>query len=125
MHGETDALLRTTYTGVFGRVIRAKRDKKQWDQASIAQKLGIKQPNYSRIESGDVAASVEMLAKLATVFDETPSTLLQETDQAVEALRSKGIEVLDERPPKTGDLALALLGGAALAAMIVLALRSR
>tara|TARA_R110002073_G_scaffold168735_1_gene325539 strand:+ start:108 stop:488 length:381 start_codon:yes stop_codon:yes gene_type:complete len=122
----TQALTRTTYGAVFGRVLVEKRHAAQKEQEDMAEALGVSQSTYSRIERGHVSVTLEMLARIAELFGETPASLLQEADAAAEALQNVGVGVLPDRSPKSdGDTMLAILGGAALAALMLAALAKK
>lgn len=65
---------------VFQR-IRDLREDRDWKQGYVAEKLGITQTNYSKYELGKVNIPVEMLIKLADLYDVSLDYLTGRTDQ--------------------------------------------
>lgn len=65
---------------VFQR-IRDLREDRDWKQGYVAEKLGITQTNYSKYELGKVNIPVEMLIKLANLYDVSLDYLTGRTDQ--------------------------------------------
>lgn len=125
MSDPTQALQRTTYGTVFGRVLLEKRRTAGKEQEDVAEAVGVSQSTYSRIERGDVSVTLDMLSRLAAFYGAAPSTLVGDADQAANALRNMGVEVLSDRSTRDGEMMLALLGGAALAALITAALAKK
>ena len=125
MSNATQALQRTTYGAVFGRVLLDKRRTAGKEQEDVAEALGVSQSTYSRIERGDVSVTLDMLSRLAAFYGAPPSSLVGDADRAANALRNMGVEVLADRSTRNGNMMLALLGGAALAALISVALAKK
>lgn len=65
---------------VFQR-IRELREDHDWKQGYVAEKLGITQTNYSKYELGKVNIPVEMLMKLADLYDVSLDYLTERTDK--------------------------------------------
>lgn len=65
---------------VFQR-IRELREDRDWKQGYVAEKLGITQTNYSKYELGKVNIPVEMLMKLADLYDVSLDYLTERTDK--------------------------------------------
>lgn len=61
--------------------IRDLREDRDWKQGYVAEKLGITQTNYSKYELGKVNIPVEMLIKLADLYDVSLDYLTGRTDQ--------------------------------------------
>ncbi|MFC1401193.1 MULTISPECIES: helix-turn-helix transcriptional regulator [Streptacidiphilus] len=60
-----------------GRLVRERREAIGWSQARLAQAAQTRQPVISRIESGRLNPTVDMLARLANAMDaELTLTLL-------------------------------------------------
>lgn len=55
-----------------GTKIRILREKKNWGQDVLAEKLGISQPAVSKLESGQIKLSWETAEKLANIFEVDP-----------------------------------------------------
>lgn len=58
--------------------LRTWRVKHHLKQETVASKLAISRPQYSKIESGEKPFTVELLLDLASVFDLSPTALLGE-----------------------------------------------
>ncbi|MFK8058990.1 MAG: helix-turn-helix domain-containing protein [Polaribacter sp.] len=58
--------------------IRTLRNQKEYSQDYIADRLGIDQRAYHRLENGYTKLKVEMLFKLAIVLEVLPSYFLEE-----------------------------------------------
>jgi transcriptional regulator with XRE-family HTH domain len=63
-----------------GDRIRGMREKKQWSQLLLSEKLGIHNSVLSRIEAGKRPVEDELLAKISDVFDVSVDYLLGRTD---------------------------------------------
>lgn len=55
-----------------GTKIRLLREKENWGQDVLAEKLGISQPAVSKLESGQIKLSWETAEKLAKIFEVDP-----------------------------------------------------
>jgi len=56
--------------------LRLLREAKNWNQEQVAEKLGITQNAYSKIESGQTRLTVERLNELAAIFEVEPEYLM-------------------------------------------------
>jgi transcriptional regulator with XRE-family HTH domain len=52
-----------------GELVRRRREELGWSQTRLANAAGTRQPVISRIESGRLNPTVEMLARLAKAMD--------------------------------------------------------
>jgi len=68
-------------------------------QAQIAKQLGITQAGYSGLERGRSPFTVPQLRKVCGVLQVPVEQVLRLTDAAVANLVSKGVRVLNEKPP--------------------------
>ena len=59
--------------------IRTLRKERKWSQAELAQKLGVHTTHISRIESPKFSPSLELLRKMAEVFEVTADYLIFES----------------------------------------------
>lgn len=53
----------------IGKNIKQCREARNLTQQYMAEKLGISQKTYSRIESDETSVTIEMLAKIAEIFN--------------------------------------------------------
>lgn len=56
--------------------IRSARKAKGWSQAELAKRVGMDQAHVSRLENGEVGASIETLSRIARELDVTASQLI-------------------------------------------------
>jgi len=52
--------------------IRLLRDNRNWSQEYVAEAMGMSQPAYSKLESGQTKLTIERAAQLAKIFDVEP-----------------------------------------------------
>ena len=113
------------YGAIVGRTIAARRSAVAIDQAQLAAAVGVNQSTWSRIERGQSALTVDQLRIAAAALKVTPASLLDQAEQAVRQARERGIRVLTSRETSTIDAGVALIGGAALGALVVAALTKK
>lgn len=58
------------------RALRTIREIHRFQQAEMAERLGIARSHLSEIESGKKVASIDLLSRYANVFNVPPSTFL-------------------------------------------------
>lgn len=63
----------------IGKTIRQIRELKNISQEHIASELGISQPTYAKIESGQLIPKVDRLKSIADILEVDISTLLNAT----------------------------------------------
>lgn len=61
--------------------IRDLREDHDWKQEYVAEKLGITQTNYSKYELGKVNIPIEMLMKLADLYNVSLDYLVGRSDR--------------------------------------------
>lgn len=64
----------------YYRRIRDLREDNDWSQRVLAEKLGMKQPQYCRYEQGYRDIPTDILIKLADIFNTSTDYLLERTD---------------------------------------------
>ena len=117
----------TTYPAIIGRILARERSEQGFDQAKMAQAVGINRSSWSRIENGEFVPNAVLLHKIANALKKTPSEILTEADKVSEDLKQKGVRVHLEKPAaksgaKKAGWGLALLGAAALGGLVASAL---
>lgn len=65
----------------FGERLRALREEQRWSQKELGQRAKLQQSKISRIESGEKAASAEVIDRLAAVFGRIGRELVRGTDR--------------------------------------------
>lgn len=114
-----------SFSALVGFVIVSIRKEKLLEQGVIAQKMGITQASYSRLENGKSALSVDQLYAVSKVLEITIDDLFYAISKALSQAQAQGINVIsptrgstkgDENNPNT---AATLLTGAAIGAALM------
>ena len=113
-------------SALVGFVLVSTRKEKLHEQGVIAQKMGITQASYSRLENGKSALSVDQLYAVSKVLGITIDDLFYAISKALNQAQAQGINVIspargsttksDENNPNT---AATLLTGAAIGAALM------
>lgn len=111
------------YRSLVGQAVAQRRKQLGHGQAALASALGVTQANFSRLETGQSAFSVDQIADVARFLGTTPSDLLAVADDFGQKLQERGYQVVPS-PPKSGQNNMTPLVGAGLiAALLLLATR--
>jgi transcriptional regulator with XRE-family HTH domain len=115
-----------SFSALVGFVLVSIRKEKLLEQGVIAQKMGITQASYSRLENGKSALSVDQLYAVSKVLGITIDDLFYAISKALNQAQAQGINVIspargsttksDENNPNT---AATLLTGAAIGAALM------
>lgn len=114
----------TTYNGIVGAVLRQRREQMGLEQSQIAQKLGLTQSSYSRIESGKTSLTLVHLSDIAPHFGLSPQSLVAQVESIKLDMQRQGITVSPEKEPGLGDGVTNVLIGAALLTLVTQMLRN-
>lgn len=68
---------RSNHLEAIGKAVREVRMKHNLTQEQVGHELGLTQKDFSRIERGEHAVSIERFWQVATALDIEPSKLLQ------------------------------------------------
>lgn len=112
----------TSYPAVIGRILEHERKKLGFDQGDVANKLGLTQSAWSRIERGQSGLSMEHLIKISEILNTKPHKIIANADQASEQLEHDGITV-HPNVLTNSDKVIAALSLAALGVMILAILK--
>lgn len=85
----------------------------------MAKRLGTSQSAWSRVETGQSNLSVEELAIVAQVMQTRPEEVLRDVRRSVEHLQTQGVVVLVGQSKAEDNTGAAILGAAALGALLV------
>jgi|TARA_R110001583_G_scaffold195453_1_gene373772 transcriptional regulator with XRE-family HTH domain len=115
-----------SFSALVGFVLVSIRKEKLLEQGAIAQKMGITQASYSRLENGKSALSVDQLYAVSKVLGITIDDLFYAISKALNQAQAQGINVIspargsttksDENNPNT---TATLLTGAAIGAALM------
>lgn len=113
----------TTYQSVIGRIIVKFRKALNIDQSVLAASVGITQSTWTRIERGESPLTVDQLARASESLMVHPSNILLEAERAIGELRKQGVIIrTDKTETKNKNKAMAMIGAAAIGALIVAAI---
>lgn len=128
---------KTTYSALLGTTIANKRQLKGFEQTDVANKLGITQASYSRLESGKSVINIDQLFLIAEILDTSATELVVTTEKYVNSLKESGAEVTSQSSinKKTSNENLenkpnssnggAVIAGAALGALLMAILANK
>jgi len=105
-----------------GRILAMRREELALEQTDIAKNVGVSQSTWSRIERGESAFTVDQLGKAARALGASPGQLLQQADDAAAGLAELNVIIEPERPSRSTETALTLIGAAVLGFLIAKAL---
>lgn len=108
----------TSYPAVIGSILVNLRNQQGIRQGDLAQAVGVTQATWSRIENGASALTIEQLGLAATRLGIQPNEILRHADQAVQQLKQRGVTVELTRTSPNLESGTALIGAAALGALI-------
>lgn len=121
----------TTFSGALGAFVRSKRTELGLEQSDLAEKLGLSQASYSRIEAGKANISVDHMCQIAKALNIRYGDFLASYANYVERLEENGVAVVpaqrgnskgaEEQQQGNGKMVL----GAALGALAVAILSNR
>jgi transcriptional regulator with XRE-family HTH domain len=115
-----------SFSALVGFVIVSIRKEKLLEQATIAQKMGITQASYSRLENGKSALSVDQLYAVSKVLGITIDDLFYAISKALNQAEAQGVNVISPTRGSTNksnennpNTAATLLTGAAIGAALM------
>ncbi len=90
------AKVATSFNCIVGAVVQHHRKERCTTQAQFAKALGLTQSAYSRLERGVTPFSIPQLMRAAEALQISPVALLDLALRAQEALRARGVPVVDD-----------------------------
>lgn len=118
---DPDQLIPTTsYPIVVGTVLADLRKAKGLKQSELADRIGVNQSAWSKVERGATPLTIEHLANVAEEFEMTPSEILGRADRLTDYAKERGLHVENNRLTGKNVLAasVVIIGAAALGALI-------
>jgi transcriptional regulator with XRE-family HTH domain len=117
----------TTYSAVLGVVLSNLRAEKDVDQGVLANRMGLSQASYSRLESGKATFSLDQMYQAADALELTGEEICNRVNNMVAVLNKSGTKVIPQvrsntrqaKSKEPDSKAGAVLAGAALGALIV------
>lgn len=83
----------TTYSAVLGLVLTNARKEQGIEQGDMAERMGLSQASYSRLEGGKSAFSVDQLYMAAGALNIGPEAITSRLNNTINELRSNGVQV--------------------------------
>ena len=117
-----------TYSAVLGVVLANLRAQKGLEQGDIADKMGLSQASYSRLENGKSAFSIDQMYQAASALGMSGNQIINEVDRYSSHLQSDGVHVIPQIRGNTSkaaqnksrnDVVPSFVAGAALGALIM------
>ncbi len=116
----------TTYSAVLGVVLANARTIQGIEQKDMAERMGLSQASYSRLEGGKSAFSVDQMFQSATALGVAGDELTRQLNATVHQLQNNGVTVLPQLRSNTTQAKKEegaglghFLAGAALAALLI------
>ena len=75
--------------------LKSLRKKKRWSQTQLAEQIGSHLSHVNRIETGKYNPSLDVIQKLANVFDVTIDYLISDTDEDFKEVRIEDKELME------------------------------
>lgn len=104
-------LQRVRLATVLGQVVALRRRELGMQQGQLATKMGVAPGTASKIEAGELKASVDQIWRLASALGMPSSELLARLERAVAALRESGVGIAVSRDEANAELTAAMVGG--------------
>lgn len=115
----------TTYSAVLGVVLANLRKAGFIEQGDMAERMGLSQASYSRLEGGKSAFSVDQMFQAAIALDLSAEELNQRLNNTISRLQANGVLVVPQLRGSTiqargeGAGMGHVLAGAALGALLI------
>lgn len=103
---------------VLGQLIVFKRKQLGLEQGELAAKMGVSRAALSRLERGESSLNLSILQLLARGLETKMSKLIAELERAMADLDAQGVDIVDKKETEKKNMALALVGAAALALLL-------
>lgn len=115
----------TTFSAVLGVVLSNLRKERGVEQGEMAERMGISQASYSRLESGKSAFSIDQMYQAAESIGLTSDELTGRLNTTIDKLRNSGVKVVPQlrgnssQAKKEGGGVSSFVVGAALGGVLV------
>ncbi|WP_444998429.1 helix-turn-helix domain-containing protein [Aliikangiella sp. IMCC44359] len=115
----------TTYSAVLGVVLSYIRNEKGLEQGDMAERMGVSQASYSRLEGGKSSFSVDQMYLAAQALEISARELTERLNNTIDSLSSQGVAVIPQmrgnstQVKKDGSNMGSFLIGAGLAAAAI------
>ncbi len=96
------------YPALVGKMLVIRREQLGLKQGDVAAAIGLSQPAYSRLESGDSILNITQLRKVCAHLKLSPAQVLQAADDFEQRLVRQGVEVPAEKPTNPAAVAIGL-----------------
>lgn len=119
---------KVTYSALLGQVLANLRKQRNIEQSKIAERMGLTQASYSRLESGKSSFSIDQVFQAADALEINAIEVIEELDRFSKHLKSDGIELTPKTKKNSSDKpnnesksnsSGAFVAGAALGALLI------
>ncbi len=97
-----------TYPTLVGRILAQQREGRDIKQGDLAERLGLSQSAYSRLESGESVMNLSQLRNVGALLGLQPAQILKWADQYEALLRQQGVDVVSEKQDNSAAIAIGL-----------------
>ena len=84
----------TSYSAVLGVLLANIRREKGLEQSKVAEKMGLSQASYSRLESGSSSFSVDQMFLAAEAVGVSSAELTDRLNKTINRLRASGVKIV-------------------------------
>lgn len=109
----------TTYSSIFGVIVAAKRKQLNLEQVNIAEKMGLSQASYSRLESGKSTFTIDQMFQCAESLNIPISELFDNLLNTIESTKKSDEIIIQAQERGIKNNTGAIIAGAALAALVI------
>lgn len=116
----------TTFSAVLGVVLANLRKEREMEQADMAEKMGLSQASYSRLESGKATLSIDQMYLATSILEITRDELTKRLNSTIQQLEQNGVSVISlpranskQGKKESDNVVGSFLLGAALGALLV------
>ena len=116
---------KTSYSAVLGVVLSALRRERGLEQGTMAERMGLTQASYSRLESGKSSFSVNQMFAAAEALGVPRSEFLHRLNKTITYIEESNVEISANpagnkpNPEKQNSDVGQFVAGAALAAFVI------
>jgi len=86
---------KTTYSAILGTLIANERKAQQLEQFAVAEKMGLSQASYSRMESGRATLTLEHMFQAGAALGFSEAEFSDKLVKLIESFKENGIEIVN------------------------------
>lgn len=113
-----------THEAILGSVLKRHRELRSIDQGLMAQRVGVTQPYWSKVELGRANPSMGVVRKACEVLGVSEAELHSQIEQVRQGAQARGVKIISTAEESTSDW-MPFVAGAAIGALIALVLTKK